>query len=224
MRAIASVVLISFLWTTTFAPAALAVENPRQQMNNRFGILVERLQSEGWRIENPEHRALKTTDFLTGQVKDFTMLPPAENATSDYRFQVRIFSPQAALVKYAVVVRDAQDRVLSRRVMQIDPKEDPAAVRVRMEQMATSISNDLTTQASNGIWQRVLNWICPSAYAATASPFIQGLATVGMMALAAGVVVTFVALIADNERVESEGELLVAGGLLVFLGIYLTQR
>lgn len=172
MRMTASLVIASFLWTTTFAPAAFAAPAPsdlpaaRQQLSQR----IDRLEAKGWTMEDASHHRLTSADLLMGRGQDIFLTPPAGTDGAEYRFEARQFPLVGGVMKSVLTVRDTQGRVLSRRLFQMNGTEDAASVRVRLSQTLVSMENDLHTQAAHRAspWQKIWNAILPSAYADTA--------------------------------------------------------
>lgn len=171
MRQTALLLIVSLLWSTTFAPlaaAAQASEADAAIVYKGMTSFMSRYQANGWRLEDSQHHALSAEQWLTGSPTEYTLTPPASSTLSNLVFHVRVFpATKSVLSKFALSVTDRDGRLLSRRMIQVDAKEDAQAARVRLEETLNSIENDTHTQAANhrNLLQRIGDWIYPTAHA-----------------------------------------------------------
>lgn len=168
MQKTAFFVIFSLLWTTTFAPAALAFTNDVQSLRERGGELMGAFESAGWHLEDNDHQRLSTEQWISGAVTEYDMVPPAHSKMAAFVFHVRTVAAKGKLAKIALSVRNHDGAIQSRRAIEIDPNASAVDVRLRLEQTAQSMSNDLARQASaqpRTLWQRLSEWLIPSAYA-----------------------------------------------------------
>lgn len=223
MRNISVLLISAILWNGALAPVAMAGSNP--SFTEVATNLVDKFEQYGWRFEDASHRRLSTQDFMQGHEVDVYLVPPAKSAAADYVFHIRSASKSSSMVKYALSVADHQNRVLSRRTIEISSSDDAAAARVRLEQTVTSIQNDLNAQASltrkpAGLFNRIAEFFVPSAQAGDqvlSGKMLYAISGAGLTLCVLAGIASATYLYAQNNA-EGASSVLVYTGLMTVVG------
>lgn len=224
MRSTALLLIASLLWSTTFAPLAAAASFVSKDVRNVRGTLtslMDHFQTAGWRIENAEHQALSTAEWMAGGAREYSLVPPPQSRLAQYVFHVRAFSAPSSFARFAISVSDPQGRLLVRRLIQVDAANEAAAERIRLEETLTSIESALQTHASAQprTWlQRLHDWIEPSARAEGAEEMRHVLRMVSFSVLGA-IGLEFIAI---SPRLRNPDAIICAfvGGFAAVWGIW----
>ena len=137
--------------------------------------LFDHLKNEGWQLQDHSGRNITSEDVTSGRVNDYMLLPSGDMRRADVGFRVRP-TAQNGVVRVVVTAKNLKtNRVLSRRVLSIDPaRGDASQVALAWEQtvqsMATEVSTELARTASirktsKTLVARVGNLLIPSAHA-----------------------------------------------------------
>ncbi len=197
--AIAIAVSSQIVW----APVALA--QGRQALLNQYvrgeivgktQALLQQAEADGYEVYDASHQRLAIDRFVDEATGDFFLVSPPTDGDAGFSYKVHVRQPgDGSAIVSLVVTRPGETRVLARRAITVDYRQDPASVRLAMAQTEAVLENQLRREVAPthaSLWQRTQSALAgifgiPTAHAGALSLGVKvaiGFAGVGVLLLA----------------------------------------
>lgn len=168
------------------------VERSAAESAMRF---LREAESQGYKVTDVAGNPIRAEEFIENAGAEFIMTSPARDGDAGFAYRVRVRNTNGVSDVSLAVTRPGDSKVLARRSLSVDYREDAAVVRLRLAQTERSLDQQLRALAGEGhasLWQRAGRALqsifgVPSAHAGALSTGVRvalGFAGVGVALLA----------------------------------------